>query len=127
MEGIEGIEGSSEEQLEQALINIAVESWRFLRLFSRAINKLDAGEAARYVNQSRYFQKKVLESLETGGMKLVDVEGQPFDPGLAASPLNIGDFAPDDYLLVDQMIEPIIVGREGVRRMGTVTLRKVQV
>ena len=113
------------DQLERSLIDIAVESWRFSRLFSRVVNKLDAGESGRYVNQLRYFQKRVEESLEASGLKLVNVEGQPFDPGIAASALNIGDFGPDDQLLVDQMVEPIIMGPEGLRKQGTVMLRKV--
>lgn len=112
-------------QLEQSLIEVAIESWRFSRLFSRVVNKLDAGEASRYVNQLRYFQKRVEESLDASGLKLVNVEGQPFDSGMAASALNIGDFGPDDQLLVDQMVEPIIMGPEGLRRQGTVMLRKV--
>jgi hypothetical protein len=65
------------------------------------------------VNQIRYFQKKVEESLDSNGLKLVNVEGQPFDPGMAASALNLGDFGPDDVLLVDQMLEPIIMGPKG--------------
>lgn len=113
------------EQLERSLIDMAVESWRFSRLFARVVNKLDAGEAGRYVNQLRYFQKKVEESLDAAGLKLVNVEGQSFDPGMAASALNIGDFGPDDALLVDQMVEPIIMGTEGLKKQGTVILRKV--
>ena len=113
------------EQLERSLIDIAVESWRFSRLFARVVNKLDAGEAGRYVNQLRYFQKKVVDSLDASGLKLVNVEGQLFDPGIAASALNIGDFGPDDQLIVDQMVEPIIMGPEGLRKQGTVMLRKV--
>jgi hypothetical protein len=113
------------DQMERSLIDIAVESWRFSRLFSRVVNKLDAGEAGRYVNQLRYFQKRVEECLDASGLKLVNVEGQPFDPGMAASALNIGDFGPDDQLLVDQMVEPIIMGPEGLRKQGTVMLRKV--
>ncbi len=112
-------------QLEQSLINIAVESWRFCRLFARVVDKLDAGEAGRYVNQLRYFQKKLEESLDASGLKLVNVEGQPFDIGMAASALNIGDFQPDDVLFVDQMVEPIIMGVEGLKKQGTVMLRKV--
>lgn len=117
--------GCSNDQLEQSLIEIAVESWRFSRLFSRVVNKLDAGEAGRYVNQLRYFQKKVEESLDANGLTLVNVEGHPFDPGMAASALNIGDFGPDDQLLVDQMVEPIIMGPYGLKKPGTVMLRKV--
>ena len=112
------------EQLELSLIDMAVESWRFARLFGRLVSKLDAGEGSRYVNQLRYFQKKIEDSLETSGMKIVNVEGQEFDPGIAASALNIGDFGPDDLLLVDQMVEPIIMGPEGLRKQGTVMLRK---
>ncbi len=114
-----------DDQLERSLIDIAVESWRFSRLFSRVVNKLDAGESGRYVNQLRYFQKKLEESLEASGLRLVNVEGQPFDPGIAASALNIEDFGPDEELLVDQMVEPIIMGPEGLRKSGTVMLRKV--
>lgn len=119
-------QSESSEQMEQSLIDIAVESWRFSRLFRNVINKLDAGDSGRYVNQLRYFQKKVEESLDSSGLKLVNVEGQPYDAGMAASALNLGDFGPDDVLLVDQMVEPIIMGPNGLRKQGTVMLRKVE-
>ncbi|MFC7411556.1 hypothetical protein [Hydrogenophaga atypica] len=114
------------EQLERSLIDIAVESWRFSRLFGKVVSKLDAGESGRYINQIRYFQKKVEENLDSNGLKLVNVEGQPYDAGMAASALNLGDFGPDDVLLVDQMLEPIIMGPKGLRKQGTVMLRKVE-
>lgn len=116
----------SKEQLEQSLIDIAVESWRFSRLFGKVVDKLDAGESGRYANQLRYFQKKVEESLESNRLKLVNVEGQLYDAGMAASALNLSDFGPDDVLLVDQMVEPIIMGADGLRKQGTVMLRKSQ-
>ena len=78
----------STEQMEKTLIEIAVESWRFSRLFSKVVGKLDAGESARHVNQIRYFQKRIEESLNSNGLKLVNVEGQPYDIGMAASALN---------------------------------------
>ena len=120
-------QSNEREQLERSLIDMAVESWRFARLFGRLVSKLDAGEGSRYVNQLRYFQKKLEDSLEASGMKIVNVEGQPFDPGIAASAINIGDFGPDDVLLVDQMVEPITLGAAGLRKQGTVMLRKVSV
>ena len=112
-------------RLEQSLINMAVEGWRFARLFARATDKLDAGESARYANQLRYFQKKTEEILETNGLRLVNLEGQPFDPGMAASPLNLADFGSEDTLLVDQMVEPIVMGSDGLKKQGTLMLRKV--
>ena len=113
-------------RLEQSLIDIAIESWRFSRLFGKVVSKLDVGESTRYLNQLRYFQKKVEESLDSNGLKLVNVEGQPYDAGMAASALNLGDFGPEDVLLVEQMLEPIIMGPKGLRKQGTVMLRKVQ-
>ncbi len=114
------------EQVEQSLIDIAVESWRFSRLFAHVVSKLDAGESGRYVNQLRYFQKKVEESLDANGLKLVNVEGVPYDAGVPASAINMDDFADNDHLIVDQMLEPIIMGPNGLlRREGSVMLRKV--
>jgi len=119
-------DNASMDQIERALIDVAVESWKFSRIFAKVVNKLDAGEAGRYVNQLRYFQKRVEQNLDSAGLKLVNVEGHVFDPGMAASPLNIEDFGPEDALLVDQMVEPIIMGRDGLKKPGTVMLRKVQ-
>ena len=116
-----------DDRLEQSLIEVAVESWRFSRLFGKVVNKLDAGEAGRYLSQLRYFQKKVEDNLGSSGLRLVNVEGHPYDPGMAASALNLGDFGPDDVLLVDQMVEPIIMGSDGLRKQGTVMLKKVEV
>jgi hypothetical protein len=114
------------EDLVKSLIDISVESWRFTRLFLRLLSKLDAGDGVRYANQLRYYIKRLEESLEIANMRLVNIEGQPYDPGMAATALNIGDFGPDDRLLVDQMIEPIIMGTGGLIRPGTVMLRKVE-
>ena len=110
----------------KSLIDISVESWRFSRLFARLISKLDAGEGARYISQYRYYLKRLEENLESAGLTLVNVEGQPYDPGVAASALNIEDFGAHDVLVVEQMIEPIIMSSEGLVRRGTVMLRKVE-
>ena len=115
------------EALEQSLIDVAVETWRLSRLFARVIGKLDAGEQARYASQLRYFQRKVDEHLEAVGLMLVSVDGQPFDSGIAAAAVNLADFAPEDTLLIEQMVEPIVMGAEGLKRSGTVLLRKAQV
>ena len=69
--------------------------------------------------------KKVEQGLEHAHLRIVNVEGHPFDPGMAATPLNIGEFDAKDVLIVDQMLEPIIMGKEGLIKAGTVTLMKV--
>jgi hypothetical protein len=117
---------TSPESIREAVISMAVESWRFGRVFDRLLTKLDAGEQNRYKSQFRWFIKKVEEALEQADLRIVNVEGHPFDPGMAATPLNIEEFDAKDTLMVDQMIEPIIMGKEGLFKTGTVTLRKVE-
>ena len=116
-----GVEG-----LRKALLDIAVESWRVGRLFDRLLPKLDAGEQGRYLGQFRWFQRKVEDSLTDAGMRIVNVEGHSYDPGMAATPVNIEEFGSDDTLVVEQMLEPIVMGPESVVRTGTVRLRKVE-
>jgi len=112
--------------MQDAVVSLAIESWRFGRVFDRLLLKLDAGEQKRYKSQVRWFIKKVEEALEQTDMRIVNVEGHPFDPGMAATPLNIEEFDAKDALMVDQMLEPIIMGKEGLVKTGTVTLRKVE-
>ena len=109
----------------KALIDVSIEGWRFARVFGRLISKLDAGEAPRYANQARYFLKKIDDSLEGFGLRIVSLEGQPYDPGMAVSALNIADFGPDDVLFVEQMVEPVVMGPEGLVRGGTAMVAKV--
>lgn len=114
------------EVMRNAIISLAVESWRFGRVFDRLMQKLDAGEQNRYRNQYHWFLKKVEEALEQAELRIVNIEGHPFDTGLAATALNLEDFGADDVLIVDQMLEPIIMGKDELVRTGTVILRKVK-
>ena len=114
------------EDLRSTVINMAIESWRFGKVFNRLLTKLDAGEQNRYKNQFRWFIKKVEEAMGKAELRIVNVEEHPFDPGMAATPLNIEEFDANDALMVDQMLEPIIMGKEGLVKTGTVTLIKMK-
>ncbi|MCL6250393.1 hypothetical protein M3P36_04930 [Altererythrobacter sp. KTW20L] len=110
-------------KIEDKLIDLAIESWRISRLFQKSIDLSDVKAAQRQINQIRYFNKKLEETLASLEMRLVSIEGEAYDSGMAATALNAADFGPDDDLFVDVMMEPIIMGPEGVRRTGTVMLR----
>ena len=112
--------------IESILIDVVLESWRFAKAFERAIKKLDAGQSSRFANQYNYFIKRLKEDLGKANLNLVDASGQAFEPGMAVSALNIEDFDAEDTLLIDQMVEPIIMGPDGLRRTGTVMLRKIE-
>ena len=121
----ETLNASGENAERKALIDVSIEGWRFARVFGRLISKLDAGEAPRYANQARYFLKKIDDGLEASGLRIVSLEGQPYDVGMAVSALNIADFGPDDVLFVEQMVEPVVMGPDGLVRGGTAMLAKV--
>jgi hypothetical protein len=113
------------EQLRQSIIDIAVETWRFKKIFERAMLKLDAGEGNRYLSQFTWFIKKVDAALKTAGLRIVSLEGQRYDIGMAVTPLNIKDFRKRDKLYIEQMIEPIIMDAQSVVKTGAVLLGKV--
>ena len=116
----------NESAYRQTIIAMAVEAWRFRRVFEKAMSKLDAGESSRYIGQFNWFIKKVDEALKTAGMKIVNVEGLPYDVGMALTPLNIDDFEPDDPLYIEQMIEPIIMDSESILKTGTAILGRIE-
>jgi hypothetical protein len=109
---------------EASLLDLALESWRFQRLFLGALARLDAGEAARFASQHRYFVRRVDECLAAAGLRFVTLEGEPYVTGTAARAVNMAEFGPDDDLVVDQMIEPIVMSASGLLRPGTVLLRR---
>ena len=112
------------ENLRKSLADMAVESWRLGKVFERMLVKMELSEQKRYKSQFRWFLRKTEESLEQAGLKMVNVEGLPFDAGMAVTALNVDEFDADDVLIVDQMLEPIIMGESGLFRTGTVVLRK---
>ena len=118
--------GLTEIELRNTIIDMAVEAWRFRRVFDKAMSKLEAGESTRYIGQFNWFIKKVESALKTAGMRIVNVEGQPYDIGMALSPLNIDDFEAEDRLYVEQMIEPIIMDDEKVLKTGTAILGRIE-
>ena len=72
----------------KALIDMSIEGWRFARVFNRMLARIDAGDAARYANQGRYFLKKIDDSLDSLGLHIVSLDGLPYDAGMAVSALN---------------------------------------
>ncbi len=105
------------------LLALSIESWKFVRLFQRALAKLEPSDQTRFAGQIRFFQRRVDALLESRGLRLESLEGQLFEPGLAATPLNADEFANSGQrLVVAQMIEPVVMGPSGVIRTGTFLL-----
>ena len=113
-----------EQETLKALLRLSVESWRLLRTVERFQSQLDADQQRRIGGRITYFDRLLHDELEHLGLSLVDFRGQPFGPQVAASALNADEFGPTDSLVVDQTVEPAVVGPDGLLQMGTVTLRR---
>jgi hypothetical protein len=110
----------------ELLVGITVDAWKLAQAFERLVRRLSPDDGAKYAGQLRYFQRQAADTLASAGLSLISIEGQAFDAGAAASPLNISDFGPDDILVVEQMLEPIIMDANGIVRQGTVLLAKAK-
>ena len=108
------------------LITIGSEMFRFKRVFAKAISKLDIEEQTKYNSQFSWFSKRVTKALDDSGLRIVDLDGQPYDPGMAVTPLNIEEFETDDVLYVAQTMEPIIMQNDAVVKTGTVLLGRIE-
>ncbi len=113
------------EVLQNSIANISSELCRFKNVFEKAISKLDFEEQSKYMSQFAWFSKKVTKAVEEAGLRIVSLEGQAYDPGMAVTPLNIDDFEVEDELKIVQMIEPIIMQEDTVLKTGTVLLGRI--
>lgn len=113
-------------KLHESVITIASELYRFQRVFEKAISKLEASEQTKYASQYSWFAKRVVKAMEDANIRLLNVEGQLYDPGMAITPLNLEDFETDDVLFVKQMMEPIIMEGNTVVKTGTAILGRVK-
>ena len=123
---IDTANATSIEEHKEAVINLAIESWRLAKVFERTITQLNVDKPRRYISQIEWFVKKAEESLEDVGLRIVNVEGHSYDPGMAATPVNIEDFDIDDSLKVNLMVEPIIMEGSVLMRRGKVFLRRIE-
>lgn len=110
---------------QRAIVEIAVESWRFIKTSQRVLEKVDVQDKQKFVSKYNWYIKKLDDALDSVGLKLVNLENTRFNHGVAVSPLNLDDFSEEDILIIDQMLEPIIMGPNGVVKMGTVMLRRL--
>ena len=112
-------------KLQGNLCTIASELFRFQRVFEKVVSKLEAEERNKYMSQFAWFSKKVTKALEDSDLRIINTEGQLYDPGMAVTPLNLDDFDVEDVLYVAQTIEPIIMQGDTIHKTGTVILGRV--
>lgn len=102
----------------------AVELWKLLRAFERAVQLLPTEHQARSQAQLRFSAGRLESLLNESGFVLGIFDGQSFEPNLPVSALNGDEFAGSDALTVQQTIEPAIVCDGRVVVMGKVIIGK---
>ena len=110
----------------QSIVDIMSETYRFKRVFAKAVSKLEVEDQNKYASQFAWFTKRVDKAAENAGLSLVDLSGQEYDPGMAVTAMNIDDFEPEDELFIEQMMEPIIMRDGKVQKTGTVLLGRFE-
>ena len=112
--------------MKNSLISIAGELFRFEGVFARILVRMPTDEQIKYSSQYSWFSKKVKKALDTAGLRVINLQGKEYDPGMAATPINLDDFGPDDRLYVEQMVEPIIMEQGNVVKTGTILLGRLE-
>ena len=98
-----------EEKEFNAVVNLLAESWR-LNQFTKNLsaNIADDKINRKILNQASRFDKHFRAAAEIFGLEVLDFTGAEFETGLPISPINLADFAAEENLTVESMIEPTI-------------------
>ena len=110
-----------------AVAELLSESWRlnqFTRNLAAHIN--DEKLRKKISNQVARFDKKFLQATEIFGLEVVDFTGTEFETGLPVTPINLADFAADEELIVETMLEPTIklANSAEIVKLGVAVLRR---
>lgn len=70
------------EVMQQSLVSIATELFRFQSVLEKAVGKLEMEERVKYLSQFSWFSKKVTKALEAAGFSVLNLAGMVYDPGM---------------------------------------------
>jgi hypothetical protein len=105
-------------------IEFVVEIWRLPKFFKKLIAKQDLEDQQKYTSQFNWSNKKFQNFFQQIGFSFPEFEGMPFDAGMPLTPINLSDFSSEDELIIEQVLEPVIMGGGKIIKTGTVILKK---
>ena len=113
--------------MDKNILSLIVEAWRFSRVFSDILPKLNDEDSVRFKGRYSWFCRRLEEISGNIGLKIIEITpGTAYDIGMAVTPVNIDDFDAGDSLCVMNMIEPIIMSGDNVIKTGTVILERAE-
>jgi hypothetical protein len=108
----------------EALIKLAMEYWRLLKLTERTVADIQNEKTASVAAQLRYSMSRLTTICAEGGLKLISYDRQLYIPNLPVTVANSDETDASDELIVERTIEPTIIADGQVVAMGKVFLKK---
>jgi hypothetical protein len=109
-------------ELNIVLARLAVEYWKLLRSFERAIDLTSQDARVRLSAQARYAAGRLEALLSDAKMKIVSFDGMSFEVNLPAVAINGEDVSGLENVFVERTIEPAVIFDLNVILMGKVFL-----
>lgn len=111
------------EKTEQFICGLLTEMWRIQKSYESALEKTEEKVRKRYENQIRFFVKRITTLCQENGYKLINYEGNAFDPGFPIDVVNMSEFSDTEKIMVAQMLEPVIMKENRVLKSGLAIVR----
>jgi hypothetical protein len=108
----------------EALIKLATEYWRLLKLTERTVADMQNEKTASVAAQLRYSMSRLTTICEEGGLKLISYDRESYVPNLPVTVANSDETDPSDELIVERTVEPTIIADGQLVAMGKVFLKK---
>ena len=91
------------------VVDLLTESWR-LNHFTKNLSHhaADSNFKKKILNQVARFDKHFSAATAEFGLEVWDFTGEEFETGLPITPINLDDFAANENLFVEAMLEPTI-------------------
>lgn len=105
---------------EATIAGLCVEFWKLVRASSKTVPLLAETEARRFEAQVRFSERQLAALMVTLGMRIVEFDGELYEPGLAATADNADEFDEGTDLAVSRTLEPAVVRDMRVLKRGRV-------
>lgn len=118
------IDSSNTQVHEGGMVKLVLEAYKLVSLTQAVLNNSDSTDARKYGSRLSFVLRNIQEILQESQLRIVSLEGIPFDEGLAISAVNLAEFDSHDDLVIDRVLEPLIMGPSGIAHSGIVSVRR---
>jgi hypothetical protein len=108
----------------KALIKLATEYWRLLKLAERIVAEMQSDRMASMSAQLRYSMSRLSTICAESGLKLIGYDREPYAPNLPVTVANADETEFSGDLIVERTVEPTIIADGQIVAMGKVFLKE---